>query len=81
MAGILFPLAGELILTAPAQSRAVRPESIEELAGHGRARIAPTIREALDIVRREVPPADAVFVTGSLFLVAEARRLLLPRPD
>jgi dihydrofolate synthase / folylpolyglutamate synthase len=81
MAGILFPLADELILTAPAQARAVRPESIGELAGHSRARVAPTIREALEIVRREVPPADAVFVTGSLFLVAEARRELLPRTD
>ena len=32
---------------------------------------------ALAIVRREAAPDDAVFISGSLFLVGEARRLLL----
>ncbi len=77
MAGILFPLANELVVTAPAQARAVRPETILDLADHSRAHIAASVAEALDLVRRCAAPDDAVFVSGSLFLVGEARRLLL----
>lgn len=73
MAGILFPLADEVIVTAPKQNRAVRPESILELAEHSRIRAVPTLAEALGCVRATAAPADVVFVTGSLFLVAEAR--------
>jgi dihydrofolate synthase/folylpolyglutamate synthase len=78
MAGILFPLADEVIATAPSQARAVRPETIGGLADHPRLRAAGTVAAALDLVHREAAPEDAVFVTGSLFLVGEARRLLLP---
>ena len=73
MAGILFPLADEVIVTAPKQNRAVRPESILELAEHSRIRAVPTLAEALGCVRATAAPADVVFITGSLFLVAEAR--------
>jgi dihydrofolate synthase/folylpolyglutamate synthase len=72
MAGILFPRAYEVIVTAPRQARAVRPESLRVLGEHPRLRSAPTIAEALEMARG----ADVVFVTGSLFLVAEARALL-----
>jgi dihydrofolate synthase/folylpolyglutamate synthase len=74
---ILFPLADQIVATAPKMARALRPETIRELADHPRLRTAPTLEEALAIVRREAAPEDAVFVTGSLFLVAEARRLLV----
>lgn len=77
MAGILFPLAGEVIATAPAQPRAVRPELIGELADHPRLRTADTLVAALELLR-EATPEDVVFVTGSLFLVGEARALLAP---
>ena len=80
MAGALFPLAWEVIATAPAQARAVRPEIIRALADHPRLRTAPSVEAALETARREAAPADAVFVSGSLFLVAEARRLLLGAP-
>ncbi len=68
IAGILFPLAERLILTAPKQDRAARPETIRELSGREDAIIAADIVEALT----RVGDAEAVFVTGSLFLVAEA---------
>jgi dihydrofolate synthase/folylpolyglutamate synthase len=77
MAGILFPLAQEVILTAPAQARAVRPEILAELVDHPRRRLAPRLAEALEIIRREAAPEDAVFISGSLFLAGEARSLLL----
>jgi dihydrofolate synthase/folylpolyglutamate synthase len=73
--GILFPLAQELIVTAPRQARALAPEAVLELADHPYARTAPSIDDALAMVRGAAPE-DAVFITGSLFLVAEARALL-----
>jgi dihydrofolate synthase / folylpolyglutamate synthase len=73
MAGILFPVADEIIATAPKQTRAVRPESIVELAEHSRIHAVPTLREALDWARRNAAPEDVIFVTGSLFLVGEAK--------
>ncbi len=76
VAGLLFPLVEEVILTAPAQPRAVRPETVRDIADHPRMRLAPSIAEALALAR-ELPPEDAVFVTGSLYLVGEARALLV----
>ena len=69
--GILFRLADRLILTAPAQTRAVRPEALAELAAHPAMEIAPDVPSALARARR-APPDAAVFVTGSLFVVGEA---------
>jgi dihydrofolate synthase/folylpolyglutamate synthase len=77
MAGILFPRAAEVILTAPRQPRAVSPETLAKIADHPRARMAANIEEALAAAGA---PEDLVLVTGSLFLVAEARALLVPGP-
>ena len=72
--GILFPQAQEVILTAPRQSRAIAPEALRGLVDHPNLRVAAHIEDAL-----EMPPGDAVtFITGSLFLVAEARAILAP---
>ncbi len=74
IADILFPLAHELILTAPKFSRALRPEALQELDERGRT--APSIQEALDLARATPSAEDVIVVTGSLFLVGEARALL-----
>lgn len=70
---ILFPLADELILTAPAgaAARAATPEELLSLAGRGRA--VENIGAALELVAKEAAADDAIFITGSLFLVGEAR--------
>jgi dihydrofolate synthase/folylpolyglutamate synthase len=73
IAAILFPLASELILTAPDNSRALRPEALYEIAGRGH--ISPGISAALDRVRAGVSEDDVIIITGSLFLVGEARAL------
>jgi dihydrofolate synthase/folylpolyglutamate synthase len=73
MAAILFPLAEVVIATAPSQTRGVRPEVIRELTGHPRGLTAPRLADALAMIGG----AGAVFVTGSLFLVGEARSLLV----
>ncbi len=76
MAGILFPLAAEVILTAPHQPRAVRPELMREMVEHPSVRVAPDPAAALAALG-EASPADVAFVTGSLFLVGETRALLV----
>jgi dihydrofolate synthase/folylpolyglutamate synthase len=73
--GILFPRASEVILTAPRQARAFTPAAMREFADHPGVRVASDIEAALAMVR-DAAPEDAVFITGSLFLVAEARALL-----
>ena len=72
IAGILFPLAAEVILTAPRQARALSPEALRNAIEHPNLRVAPTVAQALAMVR-DAAPEDAIFVGGSLFLVAEAR--------
>ncbi|MGH9559371.1 MAG: bifunctional folylpolyglutamate synthase/dihydrofolate synthase [Bryobacteraceae bacterium] len=70
---ILFPLAAELIFTAVDSSRALRPEALAELAGRGET--APSVHGALDLARSRANSDGAIVVTGSLFLVGEARTL------
>jgi dihydrofolate synthase/folylpolyglutamate synthase len=71
VAEILFPLAHELIFTAPDSSRAVRPEALAELAGRGRC---ADLDAAMAIIQTEAASDDVVVITGSLFLIGEARR-------
>jgi dihydrofolate synthase/folylpolyglutamate synthase len=75
IAGILFPRAQQVIVTAPQQARALAPEALRDIGAHPDLRTAPTLRDALALVE-DASPEDVVFVTGSLFLVAEARALL-----
>jgi dihydrofolate synthase / folylpolyglutamate synthase len=72
IAEILFPIAHELIFTAPDSSRAIRPEALVELAGRGRQCV--NIEAAIENVRAEAASEDVVIITGSLFLIGEARR-------
>jgi dihydrofolate synthase/folylpolyglutamate synthase len=69
----LFPLAQEVILTAPNQPRALSPESLAPLIEHPALRIAASTEEALGMAREH---PMTTFVTGSLFLVGEARDLM-----
>jgi len=75
ISGILFPLADQVIVTAPRQARALAPETMREISDHPNLVTAPDIESALELAR----DADVTFVTGSLFLVAEARALLASR--
>jgi dihydrofolate synthase/folylpolyglutamate synthase len=75
ISGILFPRAQQVIVTAPQQARALAPEALRDIVGHADLRTAPTLRDALALVQ-DASPQDVIFVTGSLFLVAEARAIL-----
>jgi dihydrofolate synthase/folylpolyglutamate synthase len=80
-AEFLRPLASRcarLVLTRPRSERAVPPEAMaREVVGMVReVEIAPDLRAALRSAGGEHP----VLVTGSLYLVGEARELLLGEP-
>jgi dihydrofolate synthase / folylpolyglutamate synthase len=72
----LFPLAERVIVTTPNFPRALRPEAILALTEHPHSMPAETVHEAIEIART-APKHAIVFFTGSLFLVGEARCLLL----
>ncbi len=72
MTGLLFPLAERVIVTAPANSRAMPPEKIPAPG----AAVTHSVAEALSLAR-QAGPHDVVFITGSLFVVGEARALLV----
>jgi dihydrofolate synthase/folylpolyglutamate synthase len=71
MAALLFPLADRVILTAPANSRALDPEKIPAPG----AAVTHSVQEAI-VLAREAKHDDVIFITGSLFVVGEARALL-----
>ena len=75
VAGVLFPIAAELVLTAPDTSRALRPEALAEFAGRGH--IEPSVAAAIDYARAHAGEEDVIVITGSLFVVGEARKLFL----
>lgn len=74
---LLFPLVHELIFTTPeGQPRAFSPQELREVSGEERARLAASPEEALRMTA-PAQPEDIVFVTGSLYLVGEIRRMLV----
>jgi dihydrofolate synthase/folylpolyglutamate synthase len=75
--GILFPHAQQVVVTAPRQARALAPESIRQVAEHPDLRTAANLRDALAMVKEDATADDVIFITGSLFLVAEAREMLV----
>ena len=75
IAQILFPLATHLVLTAPEQTRALAAAEIAKLPAAGQARVVPNLTEALQVIHQAAPD-DVVFITGSLYLVGEARPIL-----
>ena len=56
--------------------RALRPEAIIEVTHRPDATVTHTVAEAIEVART-APKEGIVFFTGSLFVVGEARALLL----
>ena len=75
VAGLLFPRVEEVIFTAPHTSRAVSAAQLAEIAGHHAPHfsIIPDAEKALDYTLAKAAPEDAVFVTGSLYLIGQLR--------
>jgi dihydrofolate synthase/folylpolyglutamate synthase len=76
IAGLLFPLAASVIVTAPRQPRALSAEALAEMTRH----LAPLMivvadpRAALERAISGAEAEDVVFATGSLYLVGELRK-------
>jgi dihydrofolate synthase / folylpolyglutamate synthase len=75
VAGLLFPHAAEVIFTEPRTPRAISAAQLEEIAGHYASdiRVIADSEQALDYALAKAGPHDAVFVTGSLYLVGQLR--------
>ena len=76
IAGILFPHAAEVIFTEPRTSRAISATQLAEIAAHHAAEssIIADAEQALDYALSQATAQDAIFVTGSLYLVGQIRR-------
>lgn len=77
VAGILFPAAYRVILTQVGQSRAVSARTLTALVSHHHPEVAVTagLAEALARARAKASERDMIVVTGSLFLVGEAKSI------
>jgi dihydrofolate synthase/folylpolyglutamate synthase len=78
MAEILFPLAQHVIVTHAESPRAAQPEEIEHAASRLTVEMqeATTVAAALHKARSAVRAAGLVVVTGSIYVVGEAMRVL-----
>jgi dihydrofolate synthase/folylpolyglutamate synthase len=75
VAGILFPRAEEVVCTAPRTTRAISAPQLAEIAGHHAQHfsVIPDAEKALDYALAKAAPEDAVFITGSLYLIGQLR--------
>jgi dihydrofolate synthase / folylpolyglutamate synthase len=77
IAGVLFPLASEVIFTEPRNPRAISAPQLAEISAHHavKSAIIPDAEKALEYALAQSGPDDAIFVTGSLYLVGQLREL------
>lgn len=73
--GTLFPLASEVIFTRPGNPRAVSAAQLANMAGHHAEHftVISDAEAALDAALAKARPEDAIFITGSLYLVGQLR--------
>ena len=71
----ITPLANRIFLTRAEYDRSADPEDLKKfLAGKKPPpRIFPTIPQAITQAMKEAGPEDLILITGSLFVVGEAR--------
>ena len=81
MTDILFPLAERVIATRPDNPRAASPEEIQQAGSRTGAEIEAVaeVGAALERARGVAGPKAVMVVTGSIYLVGEAMRLLRVR--
>ena len=75
IAGLLFPAADFVIFTQPVQPRAISAPLLAEMTGHlaKSSIVVPDPADALERVIDIASPDDAIFATGSLYLVGDLR--------
>jgi dihydrofolate synthase/folylpolyglutamate synthase len=75
IAGVLFPRASEVVFTEPRTARAISASQLSEIAAHHAidSSVIPDAERALDYLLSKAAPQDAVFISGSLYLVGQLR--------
>lgn len=75
IAGLLFPLVHEVIFTEPSQGRSISAPLLAEMTSYlaRRSHVVSDSMKALDLAISHAAPNDAIFVTGSLYLVGALR--------
>jgi dihydrofolate synthase/folylpolyglutamate synthase len=84
IAGILFPIASHVVVTHADNPRAAMPDEIRQAAGAPGAfgvadseiEEAPNVAEALQRARTLAGTGGPIVVTGSIYIVGEAMRIL-----
>ena len=77
MAEILFPLADRVILTRAENPRSASPAEIRAAARiNSEIQDAEPVKTALEQARISASPSGVVVITGSIYLVGEAMRLI-----
>jgi dihydrofolate synthase/folylpolyglutamate synthase len=76
IAGLLFPRAACVYLTAPRTGRAISPQALAHLTAHHACahEIVSEPEAALQRALEAAAPEDVVFAAGSLYLVGDLRR-------
>jgi dihydrofolate synthase / folylpolyglutamate synthase len=75
VAGVLFPFATEVIFTEPRNSRAISAAQLADITAHHAAQssVMADAEQALEYALSKTAPNDAIFITGSLYLVGQLR--------
>jgi dihydrofolate synthase / folylpolyglutamate synthase len=80
IAGILFPKADSIVLTQPDNSRTIPVEQLATLIpteiDRGDLVRTDSVSEAIAVARENSSENGIILITGSLYLVGEARRIL-----
>ena len=83
IASLLFSRADTVNFTMPRQTRAISASLLSEIAGHfaKNSVVVPDPLEALERAIELASPDDAIFATGSLYLVGDIRGLWRARDE
>jgi len=76
----LTELADAVILTQAYNPRATEPEALANYFKGKEIYLTNNVKEAIDLAKQKADSKDLVLVTGSLFVVGEARELFLAGP-
>ena len=81
--GPLVPLAGSVVATRPQYSRALDVPTLaaEVRKLHGSVLTAETVGDAITLAKQGASADDLILVTGSLYVVGDARALVAPQAD
>lgn len=79
--GTLFPHVSEVIFAQPNSPRAVSAVQLAQMAGHHANHfvVISDAEAALETAIEKAQPSDAIFITGSLYLVGQLRHALRTR--